>query len=57
MDDLKRELTAELPKELERARAWRISENAEWAMYKQRWNFCAPAWPTSKSGFLLREST
>ena len=37
---LKRELTIELPKELERARAHGdLSENAEWAMAKQRQEF------------------
>jgi transcription elongation factor GreA len=37
---LKRELTVELPKELERARAHGdLSENAEWAMAKQRQEF------------------
>jgi transcription elongation factor GreA len=40
MDTLKRELTVELPKELERARAHGdLSENAEWAMAKQRQEF------------------
>jgi transcription elongation factor GreA len=40
MDGLKRELTVELPKELERARAHGdLSENAEWAMAKQRQEF------------------
>jgi len=40
MDNLKRELTVELPKELERARAHGdLSENAEWAMAKQRQEF------------------
>jgi len=40
MDNLKRELTIELPKELERARAHGdLSENAEWAMAKQRQEF------------------
>ena len=40
MDILKRELTVELPKELERARAHGdLSENAEWAMAKQRQEF------------------
>ena len=40
MDSLKRELTVELPKELERARAHGdLSENAEWAMAKQRQEF------------------
>ncbi|MGH7948717.1 MAG: GreA/GreB family elongation factor [Candidatus Binataceae bacterium] len=39
-DVLKRELTIELPKELERARAHGdLSENAEWAMAKQRQEF------------------
>ena len=37
---LKRELTVDLPKELERARAHGdLSENAEWAMAKQRQEF------------------
>src|SRR3972149_5816860 len=37
---LKRELTIDLPKELERARAHGdLSENAEWAMAKQRQEF------------------
>src|SRR5437870_12138508 len=40
MDNLKRELTVDLPKELERARAHGdLSENAEWAMAKQRQEF------------------
>jgi len=40
MDILKHELTIELPKELERARAHGdLSENAEWAMAKQRQEF------------------
>ncbi len=40
VDGLKRELTVELPKELERARAHGdLSENAEWAMAKQRQEF------------------
>jgi transcription elongation factor GreA len=40
VDNLKRELTVELPKELERARAHGdLSENAEWAMAKQRQEF------------------
>jgi transcription elongation factor GreA len=40
MDNLKRELTVELPKELERARAHGdLSENAEYAMAKQRQEF------------------
>jgi transcription elongation factor GreA len=40
LDALKRELTVELPKELERARAHGdLSENAEWAMAKQRQEF------------------
>src|SRR6202047_5608926 len=40
MDVLKRELTVDLPKELERARAHgALSENAEWAMAKQRQEF------------------
>lgn len=40
METLKRELTVELPKELERARAHGdLSENAEWAMAKQRQEF------------------
>jgi transcription elongation factor GreA len=40
MDALKRELTVDLPKELERARAHGdLSENAEWAMAKQRQEF------------------
>lgn len=40
MDTLKRELTIDLPKELERARAHGdLSENAEWAMAKQRQEF------------------
>jgi transcription elongation factor GreA len=40
MDTLKRELTVDLPKELERARAHGdLSENAEWAMAKQRQEF------------------
>jgi transcription elongation factor GreA len=40
MENLKRELTIELPKELERARAHGdLSENAEWAMAKQRQEF------------------
>ncbi len=40
MDTLKRELNVELPKELERARAHGdLSENAEWAMAKQRQEF------------------
>jgi transcription elongation factor GreA len=37
METLRRELNVELPKELERARAHGdLSENAEWAMAKQR---------------------
>jgi transcription elongation factor GreA len=40
MENLKRELTVDLPKELERARAHGdLSENAEWAMAKQRQEF------------------
>jgi transcription elongation factor GreA len=40
MESLKRELTVDLPKELERARAHGdLSENAEWAMAKQRQEF------------------
>src|ERR1700730_4199282 len=40
MDTLKRELTVDLPKEWERARAHGdLSENAEWAMAKQRQEF------------------
>lgn len=40
LDVLKHELTVELPKELERARAHGdLSENAEWAMAKQRQEF------------------
>jgi transcription elongation factor GreA len=40
MEVLKRELTIDLPKELERARAHGdLSENAEWAMAKQRQEF------------------
>ena len=40
MEILKRELTVDLPKELERARAHGdLSENAEWAMAKQRQEF------------------
>src|SRR5208283_3419594 len=40
IDVLKRELTVDLPKELERARAHGdLSENAEWAMAKQRQEF------------------
>ncbi len=40
VENLKRELTVELPKELERARAHGdLSENAEWAMAKQRQEF------------------
>jgi transcription elongation factor GreA len=40
MENLNRELTVELPKELERARAHGdLSENAEWAMAKQRQEF------------------
>ena len=40
MDNLTRELTIDLPKELERARAHGdLSENAEWAMAKQRQEF------------------
>jgi transcription elongation factor GreA len=40
METLKHELTVELPKELERARAHGdLSENAEWAMAKQRQEF------------------
>ena len=39
-EGLKRELTVDLPKELERARAHGdLSENAEWAMAKQRQEF------------------
>jgi transcription elongation factor GreA len=40
LETLKHELTVELPKELERARAHGdLSENAEWAMAKQRQEF------------------
>src|SRR5438552_5557360 len=40
METLKRELTVDLPKELERARAHGdLSENAEYAMAKQRQEF------------------
>src|SRR5690348_15869540 len=40
VENLNRELTVELPKELERARAHGdLSENAEWAMAKQRQEF------------------
>jgi transcription elongation factor GreA len=40
MSSLKRELTVDLPKELERARAHGdLTENAEWAMAKQRQEF------------------
>ena len=40
LEMLKRELTVDLPKELERARAHGdLSENAEWAMAKQRQEF------------------
>ncbi|MEA2649138.1 MAG: transcription elongation factor GreA [Candidatus Binataceae bacterium] len=40
VETLKRELNVELPKELERARAHGdLSENAEWAMAKQRQEF------------------
>src|ERR1017187_4993146 len=40
LETLKRELTIDLPKELERARAHGdLSENAEWAMAKQRQEF------------------
>jgi transcription elongation factor GreA len=40
LEGLKRELTVDLPKELERARAHGdLSENAEWAMAKQRQEF------------------
>jgi transcription elongation factor GreA len=40
VESLKRELTVDLPKELERARAHGdLSENAEWAMAKQRQEF------------------
>ncbi|MCL5044451.1 MAG: GreA/GreB family elongation factor [Deltaproteobacteria bacterium] len=40
VENLKRELTVELPRELERARAHGdLSENAEWAMAKQRQEF------------------
>src|SRR5258708_13037492 len=40
LDTLKRELTVDLAKELERARAHGdLSENAEWAMAKQRQEF------------------
>lgn len=40
IETLKRELTVDLPKELERARAHGdLSENAEWAMAKQRQEF------------------
>jgi len=39
-ENIKRELTIDLPKELERARAHGdLSENAEWAMAKQRQEF------------------
>src|SRR5438445_8517847 len=40
VENLKRELTVELPKKLERARAHGdLAENAEWAMAKQRQEF------------------
>src|SRR5262249_5423457 len=40
MDTLKRELTVDLPKELEGARAHAdLSDNPEWAMAKQRQEF------------------
>src|SRR6202162_1344131 len=40
VETLRRELNVELPKELERARAHGdLSENAEWAMAKQRQEF------------------
>jgi transcription elongation factor GreA len=40
LENLRRELTIELPRELERARAHGdLSENAEWAMAKQRQEF------------------
>jgi transcription elongation factor GreA len=40
LETMKRELTVDLPKELERARAHGdLSENAEWAMAKQRQEF------------------
>ncbi|MDO8432859.1 MAG: GreA/GreB family elongation factor [Candidatus Binatus sp.] len=40
LETLRRELTVDLPKELERARAHGdLSENAEWAMAKQRQEF------------------
>ncbi|HUO03651.1 MAG TPA: GreA/GreB family elongation factor [Candidatus Binataceae bacterium] len=40
LEVIKRELTVDLPKELERARAHGdLSENAEWAMAKQRQEF------------------
>ena len=40
IESLKRELTVDLPKELERARAHGdLAENAEWAMAKQRQEF------------------
>src|SRR5258708_16529523 len=40
LETLKHELTVDLPKELERARAHGdLSENAEWAMAKQRQEF------------------
>jgi transcription elongation factor GreA len=40
LETLKRELTVDLPRELERARAHGdLSENAEWAMAKQRQEF------------------
>ncbi|HKF29202.1 MAG TPA: hypothetical protein VKB29_08225, partial [Candidatus Binataceae bacterium] len=40
VETLKRELTVDLPRELERARAHGdLSENAEWAMAKQRQEF------------------
>jgi len=40
METVKRELSVDLPKELERARAHGdLSENAEWAMAKQRQEF------------------
>jgi transcription elongation factor GreA len=40
LEVMKRELTVDLPKELERARAHGdLSENAEWAMAKQRQEF------------------
>ena len=49
MEILKRELTVELPKERERARAHGdLSENAEWAMAKQRQEFLRARLRTSK---------